>query len=163
VDEARPCVPLTPNFAASFILVRPRNRSLAPPSCEEPDAHFSRFQVSTATRMMAIVETERAQVALAEKDAKRFRDEEGLTFLSVVDSHIDEAHLMWSRLLPKPGVVAPQQQQQAAAAARSPPSSAPLVVRYQRANGARDFIHPLDMKVLLRAFPLTDLPSEIPR
>jgi len=126
-----------------FSLVRPRPRNFCPPVCEESDAQFCRFQVASANRMMQLVHVERAEMAEARVDASRFRDEEGLVFISAVDRHIDDSHIRWSRLLKKSPKFGPTK-------VATGENAGPL--RYQRSNGARDFIHPLNLRCLVKEF-----------
>jgi len=151
-DSFRTCVMLA-GPCDSFTLVHARSRELSAPVCDEPHAQFSRFQLASAARMMAIVHDERKQLREARADALVFRDDEGLVYVAAVDALVDDAHVRWSRALNKSPKLAP-----ASMAAAGPPGGPS---RYQRSNGAREFLHPLNLRILTKEFGPGALPAEI--
>jgi len=125
----------------SFTLVLTPSNDALPPYQDDTEAFTSRIQLATGEGMMRLIEKERVEFAACKAELKRFRDSQGLEILSQLEAELDKHHVEWNRQVGRRKV--DETSAKTAAIAKDQGWC------YQRADGALDFLHPLNLRCLL--------------
>lgn len=133
---------------STYSLVRAIQEDDYPPFYNPNDIVSSRFLVATGEGMMAVVERERDELKEVKEELGRFRDAAGLKFFGELEADLDKAHVEWRRHVGRPK----SHLLEAEGEVGNRSSASAIEWTYQRSDGALNFLHPLNLKSLLKIY-----------